>query len=138
MKTTFLVDGFNLYHSIHDLFLNHRIKAKWLDVDAVLKSYLPHINTNAVIENIYYFTALRSYLQKTNPDTILRHIRYIKVLKSFGIKFEFGQFKKKNVKCKLCGGIFVKYEEKRTDVAIASKLISLAHNRNADVLIIVF
>jgi hypothetical protein len=36
MKVSFLIDGFNLYHSIEDVERYKGIKAKWLDIKTLL------------------------------------------------------------------------------------------------------
>lgn len=59
------------------------------------------------------------------------------MLRSYGIIVEFGRFREKDTKCKLCHGIFTKYEEKETDVAIASKLLLLTHNDSSENYVIV-
>ncbi|MCK9398984.1 MAG: NYN domain-containing protein [Bacteroidales bacterium] len=137
MKTTFLIDGFNLYHSIDDLEHLEGTKVKWLNIHSLLKSYLPHISNEATLNSIYYFTALRLHLQSKNPDTILRHKRYIEILKSFGIQIEYGKFKQKTVWCNLCRKEFVKYEEKQTDIAIINKLWELVVDDSNDAYVIV-
>jgi uncharacterized LabA/DUF88 family protein len=137
MRTTFLIDGFNLYHSILDLERKYGSKAKWLDIHSLLKSYLPNISREATLNSIYYFTAIRYHLQNIDPDTINRHKKYIEVLESFGINVEYGKFKRKIVRCKLCKGDFPKYEEKETDIAIINKLWELVIDNNNDVYVIV-
>lgn len=137
MKTTFLIDGFNLYHSIDDLERQDGTKVKWLNIHSLLKSYLPLISREANLNSIYYFTALRLHLQSGNPDTILRHVRYIKILKSFGVNVEYGKFKQKTVWCKLCKQNFIKYEEKQTDIAIINKLWELVVDDSNDAYVIV-
>lgn len=137
MKTTFLVDGFNLFHSVKDAQNDLGHNVKWLNIDSLLKSYLPHLDKEATFNSIYYFTALRNFLSISDPATIERHKLYMKVLESFGINIQYGRFKEKKVKCKECHKEFTKYEEKETDVAIATKLFELAHNNYSDAYVLV-
>lgn len=137
MKVTFLIDGFNLYHSIEDVKLHEGIDAKWLDIKTVLHSYLTGLGSDAKFHNIFYFTALRHHVKAEKPNSIERHKRYISVLESTGITTIYGKFKPKNIKCKSCDGEFIAYEEKKTDVAIASKLLELVHNNHSDSYVIV-
>ncbi len=137
MNTTFLVDGFNLYHSVLDIENEHGYKTKWLNLHSLFSSYLPNISTKARLASIYYFTALRLHLQMSNPDTILRHRNYIKVLKSLGINIEYGKFKRKSVYCNNCKRNFVKYEEKETDIAIINKLWELVVDDSDDAYVII-
>jgi len=143
MKVSFLIDGFNLYHSIEDLYVGHKIKAKWLDVKTLLRTYF----TDSEFKNlskerhsfngIYYFTALRHHVAEEKPQSISRHERYINALESTGIEVVYGGFKPKTIKCGVCSETFIKYEEKKTDVAIATKLLELAHKSHSEVYVIV-
>ncbi|AEA43774.1 NYN domain-containing protein [Fluviicola taffensis] len=137
MKVSFLIDGFNLYHSIEDLEKNNGIKAKWLDIKTLLHSYMGAIGGTAKFEKIFYFTALRLHVQKEKPNSIERHKRYIAALETKGIEAIYGGFKPKEVFCKKCNETFETFEEKKTDVAIASKIIELAAKAMCDVIAIV-
>ncbi len=137
MKVSFLIDGFNLYHSIEDLEKSNGIKAKWLDVKTLLHSYMGAIGGTAKFEKIYYFTALRLHVQKEKPNSVERHKRYISALESTGIEAIYGGFKPKEVLCKKCSEPFETFEEKKTDVAIASKIIELSAMTMCDVIGIV-
>lgn len=137
MNVSFLIDGFNLYHSIEDVEKYEGIKAKWLDVKTLLHSYLIDMGKDARFNGIYYFTALRYHVQSEKPASILRHKRYIQALESTGIQVIYGEFKEKTIKCKGCEQEFTAYEEKKTDVAIACKLIELIHQNHSDIYVIV-
>ncbi len=143
MNVSFLIDGFNLYHSIEDLYIEHNIRAKWLDVKTLLRTYFTDPDFKNLSQErhsfngIYYFTALRHHVAEEKPQSIARHERYINALESTGIEIIYGGFKPKTVKCLKCGEDFIKYEEKKTDVAIATKLLELAHKSQSEVYVIV-
>lgn len=137
MNVSFLIDGFNLYHSIEDVEKHERIKAKWLDVKTLLHSYLIDMGKEARFNGIYYFTALRHHVQSEKPASILRHKRYIEALESTGIHVVYGEFKEKTIKCKGCKKEFTSYEEKKTDVAIACKLLELINQNHSDIYVVV-
>jgi uncharacterized LabA/DUF88 family protein len=137
MRVSFLIDGFNLYHSIEDLEAHNGIKAKWLDIKSMLHSYMGAINGTAKMQHIYYFTALRIHVQLEKPNSIERHKRYITALEQTGIQTIYGGFKPKQIKCKECNLPFTTYEEKKTDVAIGSKIIELATNNECEIVAIV-
>lgn len=137
MKVSFLIDGFNLYHSIEDLENKLNVKSKWLDVKTLLHSYMGSIGGQAKFNGIYFFTAIRSHVQLEKPQSVERHKRYISVLETTGMKTIYGGFKPKEVFCKECEKTFITYEEKKTDVAIASKIIELASKQECDVIAIV-
>ncbi len=118
-KTTFLIDGFNLYHSILDAINLNKIPSscKWLNLKSLCTSYLHLIgnkDNKAQIEDIFYFT---SYT-KHSKDKIKRHKLFVDGLKSVGIKVVFGKFKNRHITCKHCKKNFTRQEEKETDVAI--------------------
>ncbi len=143
MNVSFLIDGFNLYHSIEDLYVKRSIRAKWLDVKTLLRGYFTDPDFKSLSDEkysfngIYYFTALRHHVAEEKPQSIARHERYINALESTGIEVIYGGFKPKTIKCTSCGEDFIKYEEKKTDVAIATKLLELVHKSHSEVYVIV-
>lgn len=136
-RVTFLVDGFNLYHSVVDLKKYARTDGKWLNIKSLCSSYLSLFGKDAVLEEVYYFSALKNYLQSTRPDSILRHRQYIKCLEDTGTKVILGRFKKKDVFCNKCFQNLIKHEEKETDVSIAVKIVELVFLDAADTIVIV-
>jgi uncharacterized LabA/DUF88 family protein len=137
MRVTFLIDGFNLYHSILDAQDDTGINCKWLDVKSLMNQYLEHIDKGAKVEEIYFFTALREHVRKFNPQTVKRHERYLKMLQSTGISVVKGRFKEGSSWCNKCKKEHRTYEEKETDVNIAVYLIELALLDKADAFVIV-
>ena len=69
------VDGFNLYHTIHDL---NRPALKWLDLRALITS-LARAGETVVAVN--YFSAYATW----RPDAYQRHIEYVKALEHVGV-----------------------------------------------------
>jgi uncharacterized LabA/DUF88 family protein len=137
-KTTFLIDGFNLYHSLKraDRDLG-RACTRWLDLRALCASFLYAIGNNAQIEEIYYFSALAKHLEATHPEVTQRHLKYIKCLEATGVIVELGRFKPKDSWCPHCNISSVKYEEKETDVAISVKLMELFFQNSCDTAVLV-
>ncbi len=145
-RTTFLVDGFNLYHSIRDIeYYCGGIRLKWLDISSLCTSFLHRIG-NADLESIYYYSAFAYHLN--NPDLIIRHKAYLKCLEDTGVQTIISRFRPKSVKCLLfnscsvkaqtnCPGVFKKHEEKETDVAMACGLLSLLCSEDADCIVLV-
>jgi len=116
-RTVFLIDGFNLYHSLDEKSGLH--KYKWLDLRTLARQFM---NPWESLEAVYYFTAINTWDQ----SKAARHKRYIKVLKDSGVEVVLGKFKMKDKKCRRCGTVFKTPEEKRTDVNIALYLFKLA------------
>ncbi len=135
-RVCFLLDGFNLYHSIKDIETdNNGICLKWLNVRELCSNYLYLIGNNAQIEKIYYFTALAYHLN--DPRVIARHENYIRCLEDTGIEVIKGEFKAKHVYCTLCSKKFIKHEEKETDVSISIKVLELLYDNACDSIVIV-
>jgi len=134
-RTVFLVDGFNLYHSVVDIarYCNG-LNVKWLDIYSLCKSYLYLSGNDATIESVYYFSALAYHLD--DPDIVARHETYIKCLEETGIKKHLTRFKPKTIECSH-GGKITRHEEKETDVAIASKLFELLFCDECDSVVLV-
>lgn len=107
------VDGFNLYHALDDM---HDDSLKWLCLRRLSESIL---RGDEELRSVKYFSAFATWI----PDAMLRHRAYVEALKCEGVKFIEGNFKKKYLKCKVCGAQYQTHEEKETDVNIAIHLI---------------
>src|SRR4030042_2904612 len=93
-RVAFLVDGFNLYHSVVDLGRNNKgLCLKWLDIDSLCNSFLHLLGKDTILEHIYYFSAYAFHLK--DPGVIQRHRSYIECLEATGITAELGRFKYK-------------------------------------------
>jgi len=138
-RTTFLIDGFNLYHSICQAQndLGCRVGLKWLDLRSLCSSYLHIVGGGAQLQEIFYFSALATHCQRYNPGKVDRHRNYIKALRSSGVKVELGRFKEKEAFCSLCKRPFTCHEEKETDVAISVKILELLHLDRCDTAVVV-
>jgi uncharacterized LabA/DUF88 family protein len=128
IRTSFLIDGFNLYHSVktasHDLGLNGS-GTRWLDIRSMCQSYLHLIDKTAQLSDIYYFSALARHLEMRKPDVTVRHQNYIRCLEDSGVIAELHRFKKSLTFCQKCNQTFNRREEKETDVAMATRLLEL-------------
>jgi hypothetical protein len=76
MRVAFVVDGFNVYHSIREAEkLTAARPQRWLDLQSLCASYLPHFGRIATLQGVYYFSALARHLSATHHDIELRHRR---------------------------------------------------------------
>lgn len=139
-RTSFLIDGFNLYHSVktasHDLGLSGS-GTRWLDIRSMCQSYLHLIGTTARLSEIYYFSALAKHLEMRKPDVTVRHQAYIRCLEDSGVKIELHRFKKSLTVCKKCSQTFNRREEKETDVAMATRMLELLFLDECDTIVLV-
>lgn len=137
-RVTFIIDGFNLYHSVREAAQDSgNVPTKWLDISRLCSSYINLFGKTAVLHEIYYFSALATHLEASNPDATTRHRNFIKCLEATGTIVELNQFKKKSVTCPSCKHRFNRYEEKETDVALAIKLLELFFTNSCDTAVLV-
>lgn len=127
-RILFLIDGFNLYHSIK--YNKNHHKYRWLNLEKMCQCF---ITKNKKIINIFYFTAYATW----RPSSMARHKIYVKALELFNIIPIFGKFKIKDRFCPNCKKEYLSHEEKQTDVNIAIKLLQEAINDSYDNAIIV-
>ncbi len=127
MRVAFLIDGFNLYHSVKDVIRDGHggPNLKWLDIpgmcDRILRdSELP---TTARVSGVSYFTALAKHREARSPGIVKRHEAFIDAQKVQGATVHLAKFKKTSRD---------RHVEKETDVAIAVALLELFHNDDAD------
>ncbi|MBI3450397.1 MAG: NYN domain-containing protein [Acidobacteria bacterium] len=132
------MDGFNVYHSLREASRDlSGTGTRWLDLRALLASYLPAIGGGATLESVHYFSALATHIDARKPGVSARHRSYITCLESTGVKVELGRFKSKDVHCRTCGTTTVHHEEKETDVAISVRLFDLFQRDAADKVVLV-
>jgi len=139
-RTTFIIDGFNLYHSLEEAArkLDSGSRGtKWLNLRALCASYLHVIGGGAHLEQVYYFSALAKHLEATNPDVTSRHRAYLRALESTGVVVRLSRFKAKDWRCPHCGARNVRHEEKETDVALGAKLFEVFARDECDTVVIV-
>lgn len=136
-RVCFLVDGFNLYHSLVEAANDLTASTKWLDVRSLCVAYLSTLGPRAVVESVYYFSALAKHIDARRPGTTLRHRNYVECLQSTGIIAELGRFKYKTVHCPSCHVDNPHYEEKETDVAISVRMLELFFTDKADTVVLV-
>jgi len=140
LRTAFIIDGFNLYHSVkqasRDLNLGGT-GTRWLDINGLCSSYLHLFGKSARLSGIYYFSALATHIEAFKPDVTQRHRLYLQALEDSGVQVELSRFKPKDLRCPDCGHRFSRYEEKETDVAIATKLLEILANGTIDIAVLV-
>ena len=128
-RVLFLVDGFNIFHALHDTPKYH--KYKWLDYSALAKCF---IRPNDKIVGVLWFTAYTNWGTASRLD---RHKNLRKALEWKGVEVVLGKFKWRDRRCKLCGQIYKSHEEKQTDVNIAIRLFQGAIENVFDTVMIV-
>ncbi len=127
-RVLFLVDGFNLYHSIDEDKRLHRYK--WLDLSRLCRILIPK---RCEVSKIYYCTTYATW----NPSKYARHQTYVRALKTARVDVIFGKFKQKDITCRLCNKMFRAPIEKQTDINIAMQLLQEAFRDTYDSALII-
>jgi uncharacterized LabA/DUF88 family protein len=103
---------------------------KWLNPEKLVKGLL---KPNQELVEIKYFTSRVS----NNPDKQKRQTTFIEALDSIGVKIYYGHYQSDAIECNRCGNIWAKYNEKMTDVNIATQIIIDAYNDNYDMAMLI-
>ncbi len=108
------IDGFNLYHGLHEKGRRYL----WLDLEGLARSLL---KPGQQLVSVRYFTAR----VRNNPGSEQRQQMYLKALAAHGsmLDIRYGRFQEKSMKCRRCAGTWITYEEKESDVALAVSLV---------------
>jgi len=137
-RVSFLIDGFNLYHSVKDAQIDmNGTTTKWLNIRELCQSYLHHFGRNAQLGEIYYFSALAEHLEATKPDVTARHRIFLRCLRETEININLNRFKKKEYHCPHCHKRVIRHEEKETDVAMATMVLGLFLEDRCDTVVLV-
>ncbi len=127
MRVAFLIDGFNLYHSVRDVIDEGRggPSLKWLDISGMCHRILrdlPYSRGTAQVSEVRYFTALARHMEARSPGIVKRHEAFIDAQRAKGVAVHLAGFKKTTKG----------HEEKETDVAIGVALLEIFHDDAAD------
>lgn len=121
------VDGFNFYYGLKEKKWK---RYYWLDFSAFFESLLRPYQS---LVEVKYFSA-----KSTNPIKSERQDLLFSANKlNPKFKLILGKYLKKDTVCKNCGSDIHSFEEKETDVRIATNIIADAYNNRCDVSILV-
>lgn len=120
VRAILYVDGFNIYHPIRELRLNH---LKWLDLWNLGELICQDRQHQLV--GVTYCTAY----EKASIDKKSRHKTYIEALTVRGVKTILGHYVEAESKpCDHCGGKSLHSNEKQTDINLALSVFNDARN----------
>ena len=133
-RVSFYFDGFNFYNGLKDKCRKSPEWRDfyWIDFVKLCQAFLPQ---DQVLQKVKYFTAPPLNSGKRSRQATLFAAN--KLLNPGVFEIIQGKYYKKNVTCKLCGGVFQQPEEKRTDVNISLELMLDCFNDNTDKLVLV-
>ena len=123
LRCHFLIDGYNLYHSMDDA---GKHPLKWLNLHRLAEIITAPLPEHSV--KVYWFSAYAEWREAPYK----RHRSYVSALKTMNVHIVLGNFKRKPRSCKNCKSEWLGHEEKETDVNIAIHLIKAAFERSYD------
>lgn len=130
-RTHAFIDGFNLYHAIMGRDKNSvraLSKYRWLNLNALVSRYL---DKDDVLESVQYFTAYTNW----DSQKIGRHKTYVRALKSVGVQVVLGKFYEVEKRCRICGADYFTWEEKQSDVNLATQVVHRASSYEKAIII---
>ena len=123
------VDGFNLYHGLKE---RSGRRLLWLDLAKLSRLLRPRSS----LVRVHYFTAP----VLDDPPAASRQARYQRALRAQDpglVEITQGRYQKKSRSCRACGATWTQYEEKETDVSIATTIVADAASRVVDSALII-
>lgn len=127
-KVIVYVDGFNFYYGLKSSPQWKRYY--WLDIVSFFERFM---RPDQELVSVKYFSA-----RPSNQDKNARQYAFFQANK-LNPKFSLilGRYLRKDITCFNCQNIIHTYEEKETDVRIATQIVSDAYKKNCDISIIV-
>jgi len=122
------IDGFNFYYGLKNDPKWKRFY--WLDIVSLFEKFM---KPNQELIAVKYFSA-----RPTDDDKNSRQYAFFQANKE-NPKFNLilGKYLCKDITCFRCGNIIHTFEEKETDVRIATQIVADAYEKNCDIAIIV-
>lgn len=121
------VDGFNFYYGLKKGTWR---KYYWIDVVKLFEMFL---RPNQELVSVKYFSARPTDMGKSKRQDALFQANN----QNPKFRLILGKYLKKSIKCFHCGHVIQTYEEKESDVRIATQIVADAHQGNCDVAIVV-
>lgn len=126
-KVIVYIDGFNFYYGLKH---NSWRRYYWLDLVKFFESFM---REDQELVKVKYFSAKPNDIDKSRRQNALFQANQANP------KFELilGKYLHKTMTCHSCGYVINTYEEKETDVRIATQIVADAYKKNCDIAIIV-
>ena len=110
LRAALVVDGFNLYHSVHDLGENF---LKWADLWHLGQEIIP--SKTQTLVSVEFCTAF----YPGDHGKRVRHEAYNKALRLRGVKIHEGHYIQEDRNCPACHHEWKRWNEKQTDINVA-------------------
>ena len=131
-KVIVYVDGFNFYYGLKAISSRDRRWKKfyWLDVVAFFEKML---NDKQELIEVNYFSARPYNISAAKKQDLFFSANKLNAK----FRLVLGKYLKKDILCYYCKNIIHSYEEKETDVRIATQIINDVYKNRCDITIIV-
>ena len=127
-KVIVYVDGFNFYYGLKGDPKWKRYY--WLDI---VKFFEKFMKPDQELIKVKYFSA-----RPDNQEKNARQYAFFQAnMENSRFQLILGKYLKKKITCFNCGNIINTYEEKESDVRIATQIVSDSYERNCDMAIVV-
>lgn len=127
-KVIVYVDGFNFYYGLKGDPKWKRYY--WLDI---VKFFELFMRPDQELIKVKYFSA-----RPDNPEKNARQYAFFQAnMENPRFQLILGKYLKKKITCFNCGNIINTYEEKESDVRIATQIVSDSYEKNCDIAIVV-
>lgn len=123
------VDGFNFYFGLKETAQWQ--KYYWIDIVKLLKKFM---RPNQELVAVKYFSARPI---GDNEKSKRQDAFFQANLNNTKFKLVLGQYNRKKIPCYKCGNVIRTYEEKASDVNIATHIVADAYQDNCDIAILV-
>lgn len=122
------IDGFNFYYGLRS---DRRWKKYyWLDFVKLFEMFM---KPNQELVSVKYFSA-----RVKDPDKSIRQGALFQANKeNTKFKLILGKYLQKEITCFKCGNVIKTFEEKESDVRIATQIVADAYQDNCDIAIVV-
>jgi len=121
------IDGFNMYFGMLEAGFEH---CRWLNLRCLVNSLL---KPDQELIAINYFTSRVS----NNPDKQRRQTTYLEALEVEEIQIYYGHYQRNTIECSRCSNIWASYNEKMTDVRIATQILIDAYQDKYDMAMLI-
>jgi uncharacterized LabA/DUF88 family protein len=121
------IDGFNFYYGLKTPSWK---RYYWLDVVKLFETFM---RPNQELVAVKYFSARPTDIGKSKRQDAFFQVNN----ENPKFKLILGKYLKKEIECFRCHNIIHTYEEKETDVRIATQIVADAYQKNCEISIIV-
>ncbi len=126
-KVIVYIDGFNFYFGLKS---SKWKKYYWLDT---VKFFAKFLKSYQDLVQVNYFSAIPHDSGKQDRQDLFFSANKLNAK----FQLHLGKFLEKKIKCRECKNLHVTYEEKESDVRVATRMIADVVNNNCDISILV-